>query len=91
MAGYDRGWIGERLHPDRTEAGIASRLKITSRRAGAIRHAGTTVRPVCPRAIAKALGADEVVYRENVHGAPISRLKLRDPSAIRHAKPTQGR
>ena len=56
---------------------MATKLKITSRPAGAIRHAGTAVRSVRPDVIAKALGAAEVVSRENVHGAPISLHALR--------------
>lgn len=56
---------------------MATKLKITSRTAGAIRHAGTAVRSVDPAVIAKALGAEEVASRENVHGAPISLHALR--------------
>ena len=56
---------------------MATKLKITSRSAGAIRHAGTAVRSVGPEVIAKALSADEVVFRGNVHGAPISLHALR--------------
>jgi hypothetical protein len=56
---------------------MAARLKITSRSAGAIRHAGTAARTVGPEAIAKALGAGEIVSRENVQGAPISLHALR--------------
>jgi hypothetical protein len=56
---------------------MAVKLKITSRSAGAIRHAGTAARSVSPDAIAKALGADEIVSRENVRGAPISLHALR--------------
>lgn len=55
---------------------MATKLKITSRSAGAIRHAGTAARSVGPEAIAKALGA-EIVPRQNVHGAPISLHALR--------------
>jgi hypothetical protein len=51
---------------------MASKLKITSRSAGTIRHAGAAFRSVGPDAIAKALEAQEVVSSENVHGAPIS-------------------
>ena len=56
---------------------MAAKLKITSRSAGSIRHAGSAVRSVGPEAIAKALGAAEIVSRENVHGAPISLHALR--------------
>lgn len=56
---------------------MASKLKITSRSAGTIRHAGAAFRSVGPDVIAKALGADEVVSKENVHGAPISLYALR--------------
>ena len=56
---------------------MAAKLKITSRSAGAIRHAGTAAQSVGPEVIAKALGADEIVSRENVHGAPISLHALR--------------
>ena len=51
---------------------MASKLKITSRSAGTIRHSGATFRSIGPDVIVKALGADEVVSRKNVHGAPIS-------------------
>src|ERR1700716_4195142 len=60
-----------------TEAEMVTKLKITSRSAGAIRHAGTAARSVRPEAISKALGAAELVSRENVHGAPISLHVLR--------------
>jgi hypothetical protein len=56
---------------------MGSRLKITSRSAGAIRHAGAAFRSVGPDVIAKALGADDAVSRKNVHGAPISLHALR--------------
>ena len=56
---------------------MASKLKITSRSAGTIRHSGAVFRSVGLDAIAKALGAQEVVSRENVHGAPISLHVLR--------------
>jgi hypothetical protein len=56
---------------------MASKLKITSRSGGIIRHAGAAFRSVGPEAIAKALGAQEVVSRANVHGAPISLHALR--------------
>ena len=56
---------------------MAAKLKITSRSAGAIRHAGTAAQSVGPEVIAKALGADEIVSRENVHGSPISLHALR--------------
>lgn len=55
---------------------MAAKLKITSRSAGAIRHAGTAPRSVAPETVAKALGA-EIVPKENVHGAPISLHALR--------------
>jgi hypothetical protein len=55
---------------------MAAKLKITSRSLGTVRHVGTVARPVDPRAIAKALGA-EIMSRENVHGAPISLHALR--------------
>jgi hypothetical protein len=58
------------------EAHMVAKLKITSRSAGAIRHAGAAVRSVAPETIAKALGA-EIVPKENVHGAPISLHALR--------------
>jgi len=56
---------------------MATKLKITSRSAGAIRHAGTAVPSVGPDLIAKALGAQEVVSGENVRGAPVSLHALR--------------
>src|SRR5216683_2539040 len=56
---------------------MAVKLKITSRSAGTIRHVGTTARSVGPEVIAKALGAAEVVSRENVRGGPISLHALR--------------
>jgi len=56
---------------------MAPTLKITSRSAGAIRHAGTAVRSVGHEVIAKALGAGEIVSREKGHGAPISLRALR--------------
>jgi len=56
---------------------MATRLKITSRSAGAIRHTGTVARAVAPEAIAKALGAAEIVSKANVQGAPISLHALR--------------
>lgn len=56
---------------------MAAKLKITSRSAGAVRHAGTTARSVTPEVIAKALGAGEMVSRENVHGSPIGLHALR--------------
>ena len=56
---------------------MASKLKIASRSGGTIRHAGVAVRPVGSDVIAKALGADEVVPMEHVHGAPISLYALR--------------
>src|SRR2546427_2960933 len=56
---------------------MASKLKITSHSAGGIRHVGAAFRSVGSDAIAKALGADEVVPRENAQGAPISLHALR--------------
>jgi hypothetical protein len=56
---------------------MAAKFKITSRSAGAIRHAGIAARSVGPEAIAKALGAAEIVPRGSVHGAPISLHALR--------------
>ena len=56
---------------------MIAKLRITSRSAGAIRHTGTAARQVGPAAIAKALGAAEIVSRENVHGAPMSLHALR--------------
>ena len=56
---------------------MASKLKITSRSAGTIRHAGAAFRSVGPDAIAKALGVEEGVCMKNVHGAPISLHALR--------------
>ena len=56
---------------------MATRLKITSRSAGAIRHAGAAPRSVGPDTIAKALGADEVVSTGRLRGAPISLHALR--------------
>ena len=56
---------------------MAAKLKITGRSAGAIRHTGAAVRSVGPAVIAKALGTEEVVSRENLHGAPISLHALR--------------
>ena len=56
---------------------MAANLKITSHSAGAIRHAGTAARSVGPEAIAKAIGAAEIVPRKNVHGAPIILEALR--------------
>jgi len=60
-----------------TEASMATRLKIANRSAGMIRHTGAAVRSVGPDVIAKALGADEVVSREDLHSAPISLHALR--------------
>ena len=56
---------------------MATKLKITSRSAGAIRHTGAAVRSVGLAVVAKALGAAEVVSRETFHGAPISLHALR--------------
>ena len=56
---------------------MAAKLKITSRSAGAIRHAGTAARPLSPDLVAKALGADQIVSRGNVHGGPVSLHALR--------------
>lgn len=69
---------------------MASKLKITSRSADTIRHAGTTVRSVSPEVIAKALGADEAVSGENVHGAPIGLYALRQELGSR-VRSTGGR
>lgn len=55
---------------------MAATLKITSHSAGAIRHVGSVARPVGPKAIAKALGA-EIVSWESVNGTPISQHALR--------------
>ena len=55
---------------------MASKLKVTSRRASAIRHSGPALRTVGADAVAKALGA-EAVPREEVHGAPIILHALR--------------
>lgn len=68
---------------------MGSKVKITSRSAGAIRHSGATFRSVGPEAIGKALGA-EVAPRENVHGAPISLHALRRELEIR-VRSTGGR
>jgi hypothetical protein len=56
---------------------MAGKLKITNRSAGTIRHVGAALRSVGPDVIAKALGAEEIVSRENVHGAPIGLHALR--------------
>ncbi|HVT04154.1 MAG TPA: hypothetical protein VHL58_12370 [Thermoanaerobaculia bacterium] len=56
---------------------MTTRLKITSRSAGAIRHTGGAVRSIGPDVIVKTLGAEEVVSTKNVHGAPISLHALR--------------
>ena len=56
---------------------MATKLRITSRSAGAVRHTGAAARSVGPQEIAKALGAVEVVSREKVHGAPIGLHALR--------------
>jgi hypothetical protein len=55
---------------------MATKLKIASRSAGAIRHSGSAARPVAPEEIAKALGA-EIVPKEHVHGAPMALHVLR--------------
>lgn len=55
---------------------MASKLKITGRSTGVIRHAGRASRSVKPAAIANALGA-EVVSAQSVRGAPISLHALR--------------
>jgi len=60
-----------------TGANMATNVKITSRPADVIRHAGTAVRSVSPGVIAKALGVEKAVSRENVLGAPISLHALR--------------
>jgi hypothetical protein len=69
---------------------MVAKLKITSRSAGAIRHAGTAMRAVRPEAIAKALGGAEVVSGGNVHGTPFSLHALRRELAIR-VRSTGGR
>lgn len=69
---------------------MGSRIKITSRSAGAIRHAGAALRSVGPDVIAKALGADDVASRETVHGAPISLHALRQELETR-VRSTGGR
>jgi hypothetical protein len=56
---------------------MASKVKITSRSLGAIRHVGAAARSIAPDEIAKGLGAEEIVLRENVQGAPISLHALR--------------
>lgn len=56
---------------------MAAKLRIPSRSASAIRHAGAATRAVRPHEIAKALGADEVIPRPKVQGAPISLHALR--------------
>src|SRR5439155_24066771 len=56
---------------------MASKLRITSHSAGGVRHVGAAFRSVGSDAIAKALGADEVVPGENAQGAPISLHALR--------------
>ena len=56
---------------------MASKFKITSHSLGAIRHTGAAARSVAPDEIAKGLGADEVVLRENIQGAPVSLYTLR--------------
>ena len=62
---------------------MAVKLKITSRSAGTIRHVGATARSVSPELVAKALGAAEVLSRENARAAPISLHALRRELANR--------
>jgi hypothetical protein len=64
---------------------MAVKLKITSRSAGTIRHVGATARSVRPELVTKALGAAEVLSRENARAAPISlhALKLELESRVR--------
>ena len=56
---------------------MATKLRITSRSASGIRHAGLAAGPLSPDLIAKALGADQTVSRGTVHGGPISLHALR--------------
>jgi hypothetical protein len=56
---------------------MPTNVKITSRSPGVIRHGATAARSVDPGVIAKALGVEEPVSKENVHGAPISLHALR--------------
>jgi hypothetical protein len=69
---------------------MATSVKIPSRSPGVIRHGGTAARSVDPGVIAKALGVEEPVSRENVHGAPISLYALRLPLESR-VRSTGGR
>jgi hypothetical protein len=69
---------------------MATNLKITRRPGGRIHHAGVGVRSVSPDTIAKALGAERVLSRQNVHGAPISLHALRRELEIR-VRSTGGR
>ncbi len=55
---------------------MATRLKVASSAARAIRHAGSVARSVEPEVIAKALGA-EIVPRDRVRGGPIALHALR--------------
>ena len=56
---------------------MATKLKITSRSLGTIRHAGVAGRSVNPALIAKSLGAAEFVSRKRIQGTPISLHALR--------------
>lgn len=56
---------------------MATNVNITSRSHRVIRHAGTAVRSVGPGVMVKALGGEEAVSRENVHGSPITLHALR--------------
>lgn len=69
---------------------MATKLKITSRSAGTIRHVGVAAPSVGPDAIAKALGADDVVSRAQVRGAPISLHAVRQELQTR-VRSTGGR
>jgi hypothetical protein len=69
---------------------MESKLKVTSRSAGAIRHAGGTFRSVGPDVIAKALSADEIITRPSARGAPISLYALRQELGAR-VRSTGGR
>ena len=70
---------------------MAGKLKITSRSAGTIRHVGAARRKVGPDVIAKALGAEEIVAGETVHGAPISLHALRESWRVGFARPAVAR
>ena len=55
---------------------MATKLRITSRSAGAIRHVGPVARPVRADEVARALGA-EIVSRDDVHGTAVTLHALR--------------